>query len=63
VEVLIHALHILDGYLLPQHHLVERSNKERVQESAMEDGETDDTPDEFEVVQMSRVNAGVGIDL
>jgi hypothetical protein len=63
VEVFINTLHILKGNLLPQHHLVERANEERVQETAVENGQTNDPTDEFEVVQMFRINTGVRINL
>jgi hypothetical protein len=46
----IDAFHVLDGDLLPQHHLVECANEERVQETTMEDGEANDAADKFEVV-------------
>lgn len=63
VEIFVDAFHILKGHLLPQHHLIERSNEERVQESTMEDGQTNDPADESEVVQMFRINTGMWIDL
>lgn len=63
VEIFIHSLHILDLHLLSQHHFIECSNEEGIEEAAMEDGQTNDTSNEFEVIQVTRVDAGVGVDL
>lgn len=63
VEVSIHALHVLQRHLLPQNHLVERANKESVQEATMEDGQTDNAPNKLEVVEMLWIDAGVRVDL
>lgn len=46
-----------------QHHLIQSSNKEGVQESAMEDRKTDHTADELEVVEMLWIDARVRVDL
>ena len=46
-----------------QHHLIKRSNKERIQESAVEDRKTNHTADELEVVEMLWVDARVRVDL
>ena len=46
-----------------QHHLIQRSNKEGIQESAVEDRKTYHTADEFEVVEMLWVDARVRVDL
>merc|ERR1711939_1163224 len=43
----VHSFHILNLDLLPQHHLVESTNKEGVQETPMEDRKADHTPNEF----------------
>lgn len=50
-------------HLLSEHHLVESSNEEGVEEATVEDGQTNDSPNEFEVIEMFRVNAGVRVDL
>ena len=63
MEVRIHTLHILEGDLLPQDHLVESSDKEGIQEPAVEDGQTNNTTNELEVIQMFGVNAGMRVDL
>jgi hypothetical protein len=63
VEIRIDTFHILEGNLLPQDHLVKRTDEERVQEASVEDGQTDDTANEFEVIEMLRVDARMGIDL
>jgi hypothetical protein len=63
VEISIHTLHILQRHLLPQNHLVESSDKESIQKSAVENGQTNNTTNELEVVQMFRVDAGVRVDL
>lgn len=56
VEIGIHTLHILEGDLLLQNHLVESTDEERVQESAVENGQTHNAANELEVVQMLGVN-------
>lgn len=63
MQVLIDTLHILEGHLLPQHHLVEGADEEGVQETTMENRQTDYSADELEVVQMLWVDARVGINL
>lgn len=63
MQIFINTLHVLQRHLLSQHHLVECADEERVQESTVEDGQTNDTADKLEVVQMFRINAGVRIDL
>lgn len=63
MQVLINTLHILKRNPLSKHHLVERTDEERIKESAMEDRQADHTTNEFEVVQMLRVHARVGVDL
>lgn len=63
VQVLIDTFHILQGDLLSQHHLVECTNEERVQEATVEDGKTDHTSNELEVVEVLGVDAGMRVDL
>ena len=61
MEILVDALHVLKGNLLPQHHLVKRSNEERIQEPMMEYSQTNDTPNELEVVQVLIVDSGMRV--
>jgi hypothetical protein len=63
MEISVDTLHILQSDLLPQDHLVKSANEKRNQEATVENGKTDNTSDELEVVQMFRVNAGVRVDL
>jgi hypothetical protein len=63
VQIFIHTLHILKGNLLPQHHLVESSDEEGIQETTMENSQTDHSADELEVIEMLGVHARVGINL
>lgn len=63
MELFIYTLHILHQNLLPQHHFVESADEERIQEAAVENRQADDTADEFEIVQMLGVDAGVRVDL
>jgi hypothetical protein len=61
VEVLVDTLHILQSDLLPKHHLVEGANEERIEEPAVENGESDHTTDELEIIQMLGVDAGMRV--
>jgi hypothetical protein len=63
MKISIDTLHILECDLLSQDHLVEGTDEEGVQEAAMEDGQTDNTSDELEVIQMLGVDSRVGVDL
>ena len=63
MEIRIDTLHILEGDLLPQDHLVESSNEEGIQETAVENGQTNNTTNELEIVQMFGVNTGMRVDL
>jgi len=63
VEVSIDTLHIRQNYLLPQNHLVKRSNEEGIQKASVEDGQTDYTTNELEVIQMLGIDAGVRVNL
>lgn len=63
MQILINTLHVLKRNLLPQHHLVERPDEERIQETTMEDGQTNNPANKLEVIQVLWVNAGVRIDL
>jgi hypothetical protein len=59
----IHTLQIGKGDFLLQDHLVETDDKVRVQESTMENGETQATTDELEVVEMFWVDTTGRVDL
>jgi hypothetical protein len=59
----VHTLQIGQCNLLLEDHLVERDDEIGVKESSMEDTKTDTSSDEFEVVEMFRVDSRVGIDL
>jgi hypothetical protein len=63
VQILIHTLHILKSDLLPQHHFVESSNEEGIQETTVEDSQTNHSADELEVVEMLGIHARVGVNL
>lgn len=63
MQILIHTLHVLQRHLLSEHHLVESSNKERVQEPSVENGQTDYPANELEVIQMFGVDPRVRVDL
>jgi hypothetical protein len=63
VQIFIHTLHVLKSDLLPQHHLVESSNEEGIQETTMEDSQTDHSANELEVIEMLGVHTRVGINL
>ena len=63
MEVCIDTLHVLEGDLLPQDHLVESSNEEGVQETAVENGQTNNTTNELEITKMLGVDAGMWVNL
>jgi hypothetical protein len=63
VEICIDSLHIGQHYLLSQYHLVERANEECIQKAPVEDCQSNHATDEFEVIKMFRINAGMRIDL
>ena len=63
VHVRIHRLEIGQCDLLLQDHLVERDNEEGVQKSTMENGQTHNSSNKLEVVQMFRVDARMRVDL
>ena len=52
----IDTLEIGERNLLPQDHLVETDDEVGIEEASVEDGETEDTADELEVIEMLRVN-------
>lgn len=57
MEILVDTFHILNGNLFSEHHFVKCANEERVQETAMEDCKSDNSSNEFEVIQMFRVDS------
>ena len=59
----IDTLQIRDGHFLLEDHLVERCDEVSIQESSVEDTETQASSDKLEVVQMFRVDTGCGVDL
>jgi hypothetical protein len=63
MEFTIDTFHISHSDLFGQDHFIKGDNKEGIEESAMEDGETHDTADEFEVVQVLGIDTRVRVDL
>ena len=63
MEIGIHTFHIRQADSLSENHLVQSANEEGIQESPVEDSQTDNPTNELEVVEMLRVDAGVGVDL
>lgn len=63
MQLRIDTLQIRNGDFLLEDHLVERSNKVRIQESSMEDAKTQASTNELEVVQMFRVDTWRRVDL
>lgn len=49
MEVCIYTFHIRQGDPLPQDHFVESTNKEGIQETPVEDGQSDNSTNEFKV--------------
>ena len=63
MEIFVNTLHVLQSNLLPKHHLVECTNEEGIQETAVENRQTNNTADKLEIVEMLGVNSRVGINL
>ena len=63
VQTRIHTFEILKRDFLLENHLIERYNEVRIEESTMEDTKAHTSSDEFEVIQMLRVDTGVRVDL
>ena len=59
----IDTLQIRNGHFLLEDHLVERCDEISIQESSVEDTETQASSDKLEVVQMFRVDTGCRVDL
>jgi hypothetical protein len=53
----------LESHLLPQHHLIESTDEEGIQEATVEDRQADNTTDELEVIEMLGVDTRVRINL
>jgi len=63
VEFSIYTLQVCNHNLLFQDHLVERDNEVCIQESTMEDAQTETPSNELEVVQVLRIDTRSGVDL
>ena len=63
VVVGVDTLHIGQGDLLPQDHLVKGTDEKGVQEASVENGQAHDTSNKLEVAEMLGVDAGVRVDL
>ena len=63
MEVRIDAFHILESHLFPENHLIKCANEESIQETPVEDRQSNHSPNECEVVEVLRVDTGVGINL
>ena len=59
----VHTFHICDIHFLAEHHLVESTDEERVQEPSMENSQAHYSADELEIIEMFWVDAGMWIDL
>lgn len=63
MEIGVDTLHVSDRNLLVENHLVKRHDEEGIEEATVEDGQTDDTANEAEVIEMLRVDARMWVDL
>lgn len=63
VQLYINTLQIRQGHLLLEYHLVEANDEVGIQETSMEDTKTKASSNEFEVIQMLRVNARCRVNL
>jgi len=63
VDVSVDRLEIGQSDLLLQDHLVERDDKEGIQQTAVKNRQTDNASNELEVVQVLRVDVGLRADL
>jgi len=63
MEISVDSLHICQGHLLSENHLVECPDKESIKESPMEDSKPNHTPNKPEEIQMLRVDARMRVDL
>lgn len=59
----VYTLEIGQGDLLLEDHLVESDDKVGVQETTVEDTQSEHTSDKLEIVQVFRVDSRVGVDL
>ena len=63
MEVCIDALQVAKGYSFAQYHLVECTDEEGVEETAVEDSQSHHTADKFEVIQVLWIDSGMRVDL
>lgn len=63
MEVGVHPFHVCQRNFFSQYHFVESSDKERIKESAVENGQPHHSADEFEVIEMFWIDPRMRIDL
>lgn len=63
MEIGVDTFKVCKRYFLSQDHLVESTYKKCIEESSMEDSQTDHAANKFEVVEMLRINSRVRVDL
>jgi hypothetical protein len=63
MEISIHALHVSQSNLLPENHLIKRSNEKRIEEATVEYRQTNHPTNEFEVTQMLGIDSRMWVDL
>ena len=63
MERLVDTFEIGDGDLFTEDHLVEARDEESIEETAVEDGHSDDASDELEVGEMLGIDVRRGVDL
>lgn len=63
VQLCVYTLQVRDGHLLAEDHLVERRDEVRIEETTVEDTETQAAADKLEVVQVLGVDTGCRVDL
>lgn len=63
MKVCVDPFHICKRHFLPQDHLVESANEECIEKASVEDSQAYHSADEFEVIEMLRVDSGVRVDL
>jgi hypothetical protein len=59
----VHALQVRQSYLLGQDHFVEAWHEVCIQESSMENTESETPTDELEIAQVVRIDSGCRINL
>lgn len=63
MEFSVHTLHVLQSDLLLENHLVESADEESIQEPSMENGQSNNTTNKFEVAQVLRIDSRMWVDL